>query len=650
VRQTIDSSGNVGIGTTSPAQRLTVKSATNGSQLGIDNAGAQYTSFNIYNNGTNKVGIEYDNTNSHFILNAIAASSQIILKTVDTERMRIDSSGNVGIGTSTTTNILNIIGAPATSVISIQRSDEAGYGGRVGCGNTLFGPATARSLGLDGFNSISFGIAGTEKARMDSSGNVGINNSSPLSRLDVRAAAGELGRFSISNTGVGYLLIGGGASTTEGLRLTYDNSDGSSTINNFYNASLKFATNNTERMRIDGSGNVMVGTTTSNSIKFSVDSGAANFSTVFIKNNGAIPDNNDNSALYVNHSGTAGTGFRLRTDQALTGSNFAHIFVNNASASINGLQVSQYGTGWIASFDKSGTVAMRIDTSGNVGIGTTSPSTEAASARLALVGTAAQDANSLATSNTKAVLSLRGDSNSGYSTAFGTLTTTDDQYIQGVNFAGGAASCNLVLQPFSGNLGIGTGTTAPGAKLHVEGQGFFTDTVSVFSTNPSSSQQGIVFKNTFNVGPSIFSMGAAGSNGIISFVGIAGQQGAINGNGSGINYVTTSDYRLKENVAPMTGALAKVAQLKPCTYTWKFNGSDGQGFIAHELQEIFPDAVSGEKDDVETYTDEDGNEQTRIKPQGVDTSNLVATLTAAIQEQQALIVSLTARVIALEGT
>jgi len=87
---------------------------------------------------------------------------------------------------------------------------------------------------------------------------------------------------------------------------------------------------------------------------------------------------------------------------------------------------------------------------------------------------------------------------------------------------------------------------------------------------------------------------------------------------------TTSDYRLKENVMPMTGALATVAQLKPVTYKWITNGADGQGFIAHELAEVVPDCVTGEKDAV--Y--DDG----KPKYQGIDTSYLVATLTAAIQE------------------
>jgi hypothetical protein len=71
------------------------------------------------------------------------------------------------------------------------------------------------------------------------------------------------------------------------------------------------------------------------------------------------------------------------------------------------------------------------------------------------------------------------------------------------------------------------------------------------------------------------------------------------------------------------------------------DGSDGQGFIAHELQEVVEGCVTGEKDAV----DADGNPQY----QGVDTSFLVATLTAAIQEQQALIVQLQADVAALKG-
>jgi hypothetical protein len=111
--------------------------------------------------------------------------------------------------------------------------------------------------------------------------------------------------------------------------------------------------------------------------------------------------------------------------------------------------------------------------------------------------------------------------------------------------------------------------------------------------------------------------------------------GSILGANTSVSYITTSDYRLKENVAPMTGALAKVAQLKPVTYKWKIDGSDGQGFIAHELQDVVPDCVKGEKDAV----DADGNP----KYQGIDTSFLVATLTAAIQEQQAIIESLKAR-------
>jgi len=127
-----------------------------------------------------------------------------------------------------------------------------------------------------------------------------------------------------------------------------------------------------------------------------------------------------------------------------------------------------------------------------------------------------------------------------------------------------------------------------------------------------------------------------------------GSVGSIQTSASATSYVTSSDYRLKENITPMIGALTKVSALKPVTYKWKIDGSDGQGFIAHELSEVVPQCVIGEKDAV----DADGNPVY----QGIDTSFLVATLTAAIQEQQAMIqeqsatiASLTARIEALEA-
>ena len=132
-----------------------------------------------------------------------------------------------------------------------------------------------------------------------------------------------------------------------------------------------------------------------------------------------------------------------------------------------------------------------------------------------------------------------------------------------------------------------------------------------------------------------------GSSYRIVFLNGNGLVGSIVTGGSATAYNTSSDYRLKENIAPMTGALSVVQQLKPVTYTWKTDGSAGQGFIAHELQSVVPECVTGEKDAV----DDEGNP----KYQGIDTSFLVATLTAALQEAHGLIKDLQSRVAALEA-
>lgn len=112
--------------------------------------------------------------------------------------------------------------------------------------------------------------------------------------------------------------------------------------------------------------------------------------------------------------------------------------------------------------------------------------------------------------------------------------------------------------------------------------------------------------------------------------------GSISISSTTTSYNTSSDYRLKTNVQPMTDAVTKIKALKPVTYTWKKDGSVGQGFIAHELQAVFPDAVTGVKDAV----DADG----KPKYQGVDTSFLVGALTAALQEALARIEALEAKV------
>jgi hypothetical protein len=131
--------------------------------------------------------------------------------------------------------------------------------------------------------------------------------------------------------------------------------------------------------------------------------------------------------------------------------------------------------------------------------------------------------------------------------------------------------------------------------------------------------------------------------------------GQISTTNTTVSYATSSDYRLKENIAPMTGALATVSALKPVTYNWKVDGSDGQGFIAHELAEIIPDAVVGEKDAEELVDvkDEEGNvvgQETRPVYQGIDTSFLVATLTAAIQELKAELDTVKTELATLKGT
>ena len=126
-------------------------------------------------------------------------------------------------------------------------------------------------------------------------------------------------------------------------------------------------------------------------------------------------------------------------------------------------------------------------------------------------------------------------------------------------------------------------------------------------------------------------------------------KGSVTYNDGSTSYNTSSDYRLKENAVAISDGITRLKTLKPYRFNFKTNvNKTVDGFFAHEVTAV-PEAITGEKDATETYTDENGEEQTRIAPQSIDQSKLVPLLTAALQEAITEIESLKARVTTLEG-
>ena len=121
------------------------------------------------------------------------------------------------------------------------------------------------------------------------------------------------------------------------------------------------------------------------------------------------------------------------------------------------------------------------------------------------------------------------------------------------------------------------------------------------------------------------------------------ERGSIKTTGSATAYNTSSDYRLKENVNYDWDATTRLKQLKPARFNWIIDDTNTpvDGFLAHEVSSIVPEAVAGEKDGMENYIDEDtGEEKTRIRPQGIDHSKLVPLMVKTIQELEARIKAL----------
>jgi len=498
---------------------------------------------------------------------------------------------NLGIGTSSPNAQLTVHGA---SVMARFRTGSAADGriefaynttdtGYINMPSSSLLDIYARS-GV----SLAFGANGSEAMRLTSTG-LGIGTSSPGVKLDVSGANGNFIRYT-STAGVS-AIIGDGS----GLH----GQTGTTTNHPFV-----FITNATERMRLDSAGNLGLGVTPSAwSAGKAIEVGFAGRGLWGLTQSAGYLSTN----AYFNAGWKyGGTGLAATYGQD-TG---AHIWQTAASGT----------AGNAVTFS----TTMTLDASGNLGVGTTSPSQ-----RLQVAGNevAAHKINAVGTNyGSGAYLNAftsAGGNDVGFSGFIASQTSNSTNRLwMGVHSPSGSNQ-GFVGMPDATPLTFWTNSTE---RARIDSSGFLSlNTTSAFGNAylnilfSSTSQYGTIYKNsstTFNGAFIDFRNSAGNSAGNIAQTGT-----------TTVAYTTSSDYRLKENIAPMTGALAKITSLKPVTYKWKVDGSDGEGFIAHELQAVVPDAVVGEKDAV----DDEGNP----KYQGIDTSFLMATVVAALQELKA---------------
>jgi len=408
-------------------------------------------------------------------------------------------------------------------------------------------------------------------------------SSIPLSQLDANFATA----ITLGNTAV-YL----GNTTTSIGNLTLTNVTISNVATTFPNS---FLANSTTTL---GNATLTLGSTTSSVGNLTLSNVTISSGSI----NAAVTHsyNNANAVVYTNSSNVGTTSTALSFD----GTNFSTTGTATASKLIpTGSSVTGNGLYLPATnslgLSTNGTNALYIDSSQNVGIGTTSPSTQ------------------LQVSGTNAVLNI--------------TRSTKNIYVN-PNYANGGVYGTLEY-----DLAMAFNTNGA-ERMRIDSSGnVLVGTTTVGRQNA----------NATTISPAnaiIWTMhsGTASGSVYIDFSYNGGQIGSISQNGTtGVLYNITSDYRLKDNATKITNGLETIQALNPVNFTWKPDGTSDSGFLAHEFQEILPRSVVGEKDAV----DEEG------KPvyQGMDNSGAIPYLVAAIQEQQTIINDLKARITILEG-
>ena len=282
--------------------------------------------------------------------------------------------------------------------------------------------------------------------------------------------------------------------------------------------------------------------------------------------------------------------------------------VVNTTSSTTGIY---YPTSTTLALSTNGTNAVTIDASQNVGIGLTAP---------------AYNLHVRNAGGNAYVASQYGTGTIGYMVAasnevqFKAFNGTNDV----MTFATGASERMRIDATGGARIGIAGNiyNAATSEKLSVKNT--VVGCAATFQTTDVTGGYPVLYVSSADVTN-------ASQNAILFYRG-ASNVGSIGTTASATTFNTSSDYRLKENVAPITTGLATISALKPVTYDWIGADEKGEGFIAHELQEIIPLAVTGKKDAV--------NEDGTIKSQGVDYSKIVVHLVAAIQELEARLAAL----------